>query len=174
MQFIVKSAPRFLFLIIGLFIVFLSFVSANTIFSQGESLHLTEKKMYLKKEVLPDHIFYPVFMVFDRGKLHLAKEEKKAELNISYGWQRLAATEELLKKGYHSLSFSTLTKACKYQNSGLIVAAELSDEEKSKILLQAEKFEKEVSRLSHSFTDEQRIELEKLLHEQEYLVTNLY
>jgi hypothetical protein len=174
MQFIVKTAPKFIFLIVGLFIVFLSFISANTIFSQGDSLHLTEKKMYLKKEVLPDHVLYPVFMAFDRGKLYLASDEEKAELNISYGWQRLAATEELLKKGYQSLSFSTLTKACKYQNSGLIEAVNLSEEQQEKIIFQAVEFEKEVLQLEQSFSDEQRMEIDKLIHEQKFLLSNLY
>jgi hypothetical protein len=173
MQFAIKSVPKFFFLFVGLFIVFLSFMSANTIFSQGESLHLAEKKMYLKKEVLPDHLFYPLFMAFDRARLSLAKEDQKSELNISYGWQRLDATKELLEKGYQSLSFSTLTKACKYQNLGLLAAKDLSQPEKEKAFFQAEQFREQVNFLKDSFNDVQQGELNTLLQEQELFAQNL-
>jgi len=148
-------------------------MSANTIFSQGKSLQLAEKKMYLKKEVLPDHVFYPVLMVFDKAKLSLAAEDQKSQINISYGWQRLDATKQLLKKGYQSLSFSTLTKACKYQNLGLMEATDLSPSEKEKAFFQAEKFREEVASLKDSFTDVQQGELETLLQEQKLFAQNL-
>ncbi|MFZ5438213.1 MAG: DUF5667 domain-containing protein [Patescibacteria group bacterium] len=173
MKFIVKTAPQFIFLVFGLLIVFLSFFSANRIFSQGKSLQLTEKKMYLEKEILPDHILYPVFMVFDRVRLTLASEEKKSELNISYGWQRLVATEQLLKKGYQSLSFSTLTKAYKYQNTGLIEAEGLDEATKSELVFQADQFREKVLALKPSFDDEQQQLLDRLIQEQSLLLTKL-
>ena len=173
MQFAIKSFPKFIFLFVGLFIVFLSFMSANTIFSQGKSLQLAEKKMYMSREVLPDHLFYPLFMAFDKAKLSLAAEDQKSQINLSYGWQRLDSTKELLKKGYQSLSFSTLTKACKYQNLGLIEAKDLSSSEKEKAFFQAKQFREEAASLKDSFTDIQQGELETLLQEQELFAQNL-
>lgn len=173
MQFVIKSLPKFVLLFVGLFIVFLSFMSTNRIFSQGKSLELSEKKMYLKKEVLPDHIFYPMFMAFDRAKLSIAKEDKKSQISLSYGWQRLDAAKELLKKGYQSLSFSTLTKACKYQNLGLLKAKDLSSSEKEKAFFQAEQFREEAFSLSDSFDDNQQNELNALLQEHKFFAQNL-
>lgn len=173
MKFIVRTAPQFIFLVFGLLIVFLSFFSANRIFSQGKSLQLTEKKMYLEKEVLPDHILYPVFMAFDRVRLALANEEKRPELNISYGWQRLVATEQLLKKGYQSLSFSTLTKAYKYQNTGLAEAEGLAEATKEELVFQADQFREKVLALKPSFDDEQQQLLDRLIQEQSLLLSKL-
>lgn len=171
MTVIVKSAYRIVFLLGGLLMVLLSFVSANTVFSQGKSLQLTQKKMYVSNQVLPDHILYPVFMIADRAKLMLARPEDKAQLNINYSWERLTATEELLKKGYQGLSFSTLTKACKYQNSGLIEADSLTDHDS--FVKQALEFKTKVNTFKSSFTDKQQQELDALLQEQTSLLANL-
>lgn len=173
MKFVVKSVPSVLFLFVGLLIVLLSFISANTVFSQGKSLQLTQKKMYLAQEVLPDHILYPVFMAFDRVKLALTRPEDRALVNLDYSWQRLIATEELLKKGYQGLSFSTLTKACKYQNSGLIEAVNLDREAKEKVIFQANQFKTKVNDFRASFSDEQQRELEQLIQEQTAILANL-
>lgn len=170
-----QNIVRIVFLCAGAGIVLLSFFSANTIFSQGDSLKLAQKKLYIEKEVLPDHLLYPVFMTFDRVQLELTPEDKKADLQISYGWQRLEATHRLLEKGYQALSFTTLTKAYKYQNAGLNQAGKSSSyDQKQKARFQAEKFMEEVSNITSSFTDAQQEELRQLQHEQEILLQTYF
>ncbi|NCN45314.1 MAG: hypothetical protein COU63_01170 [Candidatus Pacebacteria bacterium CG10_big_fil_rev_8_21_14_0_10_36_11] len=148
----------------------ISFVSANSIISQSDSLPLAQRKMYLNKEILPDHVFYPIFMVFDRVRLTTASDSEKSRLQISYGWQRLDATKRLLDKGYQSLSFTTLTKALKYQNAGLLSAKQqLSVEEQKAVFNQAKQFQIEVEALVGSFTDQQQHEINGLFADQIHL-----
>ncbi|MBT4652519.1 MAG: hypothetical protein HOA85_03645 [Candidatus Pacebacteria bacterium] len=133
-------------------------------------MQLAQKRMYLKKEILPDHVLYPVFMVFDRVRLVTSSEKEQVNLHVSYSWQRLDATKELLQKGYQALSFTTFTKACKHQNLGLLQAKQFSSlEEKQKILVQSKQFYNQALHLSRNFSDVQQLEIIQLLQEQENL-----
>lgn len=164
MQFIIRLIPRLFFLLLGSSIVMISLFSANRVFSQGDDLELARRKLYFQEEVLPDHLLYPLAMVFDKFRLELAQPAEAVDLQLSYAWRRLEYTERLLADGYQSLSFSTLTKAYKYYSSGLLQAQAVSlRPDQREFLVQDERhFREKAKALESHFTNTQQQELMRL------------
>lgn len=163
--------PKLLFLLLGGAIALLSLFSANRVFSQEEFVPLTRQKLYFQKEILPDHLLYPVFVGFDRARLELSKPEKAVELSRQYAWDRLESTKGLLAHGYQELSFSTATKAFKYSSEALSRAQGLSFTQEQRVFFvqDSERFQQEMARLSGSFSDTQNQELARLSAEHRVL-----
>lgn len=172
MQLLIKFLPRLLFLIFGSSIVLISLFSANRVFSQGDDLGIARRKLYFQTEVLPDHLLYPLMMILDKVRLEITPPEEAVDLQLSYAWRRLEYTERLLTDGYQSLSFSTLTKAYKYYNAGLVQAQTISlRQDKREFLVQdTELFEDRAKKLELNFTDSQQQELMRLEFEQSTLI----
>jgi len=150
-------------------------LSANRVFSQGENLELTRQKLYFEEEVLPNHLLYPVFMVFNKIKLELAQPAEAVDLQLLYAWRRLEYTERLLEEGYQSLSFSTLTKAYKYYNAALtaVKTITLRPEQEEFLSQDALHFRERAARLESYFTDHEQQELIRLKSDQTVLTQSI-
>lgn len=164
MNRVLRLLPTLLFLALGVGIVLISLFSANRVFSQGEMPPLARQKLYFQPNIMPDHLLYPVFMAFDRAHLEMLPAEQKVSVHLEYAWKRLEYTEALLKEGYQSLSFSTLTKAHKHYVEGLSQAQSLgfSQEKRQFLIEDSARFQAESHSLLESFSDDERHELARL------------
>ena len=105
---------------VGLLILLISLSSANREESlSSERGKLLTSKLYVAREILPDHTMYPVLMIVDRLRLELVEPENRSALLLAYGKRRLFYSEKLLQKGQRELSFITLSKAIKYYQQAL-------------------------------------------------------
>lgn len=105
--------------LISFLVLFVSLQSANKAKMLGGKEKLMASKFYVAKEILPDHVLYPLLMVVDRLRMEMADTERKISLSASYSDRRLFYSKRLLEKGNFSLAFTTLSKALKYTNQGL-------------------------------------------------------
>lgn len=171
MQFFLRSLPKALLLIFGAAVVFVSFLSANRVFSQGEGLELTQQRFYFQETILPDHVAYPLFMAADRIRLSFTQADEAVSLQIAYAWRRYEHAQLLLQRGYQELAFSTLTKGYKYHSNALVQAQELSLTSLQKELLvqEAGTYREAAAALFPSFTNAQQAELSRLDAEHETL-----
>jgi len=99
-------------LVFGLFVFLISLFIASQ-----NNLHLASgvsEKTFYTGTILPDHIFYPVLMVFDRGLLLFATEEKEVAARIYLAQDRMERAQLLLLKDQEELALTTLTKSQKY------------------------------------------------------------
>lgn len=103
--------------IVGFFIFFISLIigSQNDVM---DSERVSERTFYIGR-LLPDHVLYPVVMLFDRGLLILSSGEKEVAVRMYLAQDRMSSAQQLLEKGEEQLALSTLTKSQKY----LILAA---------------------------------------------------
>ncbi len=105
-------------LIFGGAIVVVSLMSAAS--SQAyQDERMSGRKLYLGKEILPDHLFYPVLVAADKARLVVAEPVDKIYLKIDYSNRRLGYAKQLLLDGEVELAQSTLTKSQKYLNSAV-------------------------------------------------------
>lgn len=105
--------------IFGVFIV----ASSLVVSSEDEMTNTdkeSERKFYVSKRILPDHILYPVLMAIDKGLLMVATGESEIFLRIRLAQDRMLSAQALLQKGEETLALSTLTKSQKY----LIIATQ--------------------------------------------------
>ncbi len=104
-------------------VLLISLQSANSQRSLGNGQSkLLVGKIYVAREILPDHTLYPVLMMIDRLRLELAAPEKRSSLMLAYGKRRLFYSARLLENGQRELSFITLSKAIKYYQQALTVS----------------------------------------------------
>lgn len=173
-----KALAQLAFLIFGLVIVAISLFSANVVHSQGENLEFGRRQLYISDQIMPDHLLYPMVAVLDRLKLETSSSEMKPWIKFIYAQRRADYAEELLKKGYRGLAFSTLSKACKYHTEALVSLSEELNSDgngeemangnigKKMMLNEHSKFVKKVEFLKSSFLDADQQELNRLLIEQ--------
>lgn len=115
--------------VLGSFVLLVSLSSANRERSMVNNQNkLLNNKLYVSREILPDHTLYPVLMVVDRLRLELSPPENRSSLLLAYGKRRLFYSERLLEKGRRELSFATLSKAIKYYQQALEVSVANFDE----------------------------------------------
>ncbi len=100
-------------LIFAVGVLGISLMDAHSVSSNGGKSS-SDKELYFDKEMLPDHLFYPLFMIVDRVHLETAPKEERPYLEIEYANRRLLAGEELLDLKKEGLSVTTFTKAEKY------------------------------------------------------------
>lgn len=98
------------FLGVSLFVI--SLVSA--IASGKMDSHMRERTIYFDRKILPDHLFYPVLVTFDRLELELADKQTQTLLKMDYAGKRLSAAKALFVQGKKDLAFVTLGKAHQY------------------------------------------------------------
>ena len=111
-------------------VLFISLQSANSQRSSGSDQNkLLLSKLYVAKEILPDHTFYFALMAVDRLRLELVTPEQKSSLLLAYAKRRLFYSERLLDKGQRELSFTTLSKAIKYYQQALTISIASFDEQ---------------------------------------------
>lgn len=121
-------------------VMLVSLQSANRRYlNSGSQDKLLTSKLYVAREILPDHTLYPALMAVDRMRLELAEPAQRSSLMVAYANRRLFYTKRLLEKDQHELAFITLSKAIKYYNDALILSINsfdknlLSDQENSQI-----------------------------------------
>ena len=107
----------------GVSLVGISLVTASQV--QSQSIGVSQREMYFKDEVLPDHALYPLLMVKDRVLLETAQPEDRIHLRIEYAQRRMHYTKKLIAKGKFVTALSTATKAQKYLLTAALEAQEM-------------------------------------------------
>lgn len=100
--------------IMGVVILALSLIAANSLSSSGGHSFSGGLKLYYTKEILPDHMLYPVLRLRDRIALESAMPQEQINLRIRYAEHRYEVSQKLLDKEDDSLALSTLSKSQKY------------------------------------------------------------
>ncbi len=107
------------YLIYSLCLLFLGlaffFVSvAATFTSMHSDTSISDRRLYFDRDILPDHLFYPVLMFTDQVRLTLTQPPAKPLLQLEYAQTRLAAAKTLFVQGKTPLAFTTASKAHQY------------------------------------------------------------
>lgn len=111
-------------ILVAIFILMASFQSASKS-ELSDTASIKTRRFYVKKEILPDHSFYPVLMAADRFRLAMADQERRSYLLAAYANRRLFYAIKLLEKGERALSLTTFSKAEKYLNRAIVEATAL-------------------------------------------------
>lgn len=161
-------------LFFGAFIVWLS-LSASVKTSPSDTASATQKLLYFNREVMPDHVFYPVLMAMDKSRLEAAHPVEKIYLQVEYANRRFYYVQELLEHGKTELAHSTLTKAEKYVlQAGLDAQAEGTPQEAKDFVVKALTIHsRETARIKSSFSDAERAVLDQILFEEQQLIEQL-
>ncbi len=99
-------------------VLLISLQSANRQQTSG-LLQLRGHKFYVTAEILPDHSFYPVLMMYDFLRLQLADQYSRIDLLIAYAKRRDYYAQRLFEKGRVDLAVATFGKAVQYLNQAL-------------------------------------------------------
>jgi hypothetical protein len=105
--------------VVGVLVLSVSLQSANKQRATSEQNKLLMNKLYVAREILPDHTLYPLLMIVDRVRLELVEPEQRSSLLVAYAKRRLFYSERLLAKNQRELSFITLSKAIAYHQQAL-------------------------------------------------------
>jgi flagellin-specific chaperone FliS len=152
-------------LILALLIVGVSLVAANPVISAQT----------LGKDILPDHVFYPLLMIADRLRLETNTGEKRLQMQVDYGLRRLHHAEQLLEADNLALALTTLTKSQKYMIHAAqeAINTNASPEIKTQLTAILIQYSLDVKDLSSKFNDSQRDVINKLIKECEALIVSL-
>lgn len=150
-------------------------MSASVQIASADSVSATQKRLYFDKEVLPDHVFYPVLMAIDKSRLEAAQPVERIYLQIEYANRRLYYTQELLEQEKSALAHTTLTKAEKYmlQAGRDLLETSVPPETKEFGLRALQIHYRETARLKSQFSDADRAVLDQILSEQAQLIEQL-
>jgi len=96
--------------VFGLGVFVISLVTTLT----GSRATLGGQQLYFGREILPDHVFYPVMVVGERLELTLAQPADKILIRQQLARKRLSAAEQLFRLGKRELAWVTLGKAHQY------------------------------------------------------------
>jgi len=101
-------------ILFGLGIISVSLFSASQPFA-SDLPSVTRTSFYFGSRILPDHILYPVVMVFDRLYLLSLPKDKRTPVEVQYAFDRMRSAEELLDgKNNPELALATLKKSQRY------------------------------------------------------------
>ena len=142
-------------------------MNVNVASSESLEDESSKKSFYIGKKILPDHLFYPIFMTTDRIRLFLSDQNERIFVQIDYGIKRLETAKELLSQDKKTLALTTLSKGHRYlvdateeyllENKNQIVLDYL----KQALLRQKNEF----LQIKDQFTDNQRVTIDKILIE---------
>lgn len=96
--------------ILGVSVFMISLISAVS----GPREVVGERQLYFGREILPDHVFYPVVALGDRVELWWAADAEKPVVQRKLARKRLEAATELYRQGKAELAWVTLRKAHQY------------------------------------------------------------
>lgn len=101
-------------------VLLLSLQTANRQLTSGHTRDSWRaSRIYVAREILPDHTLYPVLMAVDRVRLEMADAQRQQELRFAYAKRRLFYAKRLLEKGKPDLAYDTFSRAIYYlQQSG--------------------------------------------------------
>jgi hypothetical protein len=164
----------FMALAFGGGVLFISLFTATRVASTGKEMS-SERQLYFNREVLPDHLFYPVLMVKDRLQLETASDNERVFMNVEYAHRRLEYAEELLKGKKNVLALTTLTKAEAYLHNAVVEAHDLNapDSVKQRIAKAVEYHNKRMRELADQFTDQDRVVIDQKINENQVLLKML-
>ncbi len=108
-------------LVFGFVVLGVSLISV----SQAQSAN-NDKQFYVAKQILPDHVAYPMLMAMDRVKLESASPLERLYLKTTYANRRLLYSQQLLEKENKDLAFDTLTKSQRYVQDAALTALDQS------------------------------------------------
>jgi hypothetical protein len=173
-----RSSQRFglafIALFFGLGVLTVSLVATSQVISSGGQL-TGSRKFYLAAEILPDHVLYPLFMVFDKVKLENADPREEVLLAIVYSDRRLAHAQALMEKGDEKLAVATLSKSQKYLLSAVqkADAAGFDNQEKKHLSELVINRSDKIKDLTLDYTDEHKTVLIQLAEETKTVAENL-
>lgn len=100
--------------VFGLVVLGISLVVARPALSFDQELAVSHRQFYIDKEILPDHLAYPLLMAVDRARLEVASPGKRLELQLEYAWRRLETSRQLLIRNKPQLALNTLARSQQY------------------------------------------------------------
>lgn len=106
-------------LLLATVVLLISLQSANSR-QTSNAPQLRSHKLYVAAEILPDHAFYPLLMIYDRLRLQLANQQTRVDLLLSYAQRRDYYAHRLLQQNKVALATTTFAKAVTYLNQALV------------------------------------------------------
>ncbi|PIY80020.1 MAG: hypothetical protein COY80_05080 [Candidatus Pacebacteria bacterium CG_4_10_14_0_8_um_filter_42_14] len=101
-------------LLFGLGIISVSLFSASQPFAT-DLPSATRTSFYFGSRMLPDHVLYPIVMVFDRLYLLSLPKNERSSVEVQYAFDRMHSAEALLDgKNNPELALATLKKSQRY------------------------------------------------------------
>lgn len=146
-------------------------VTSNVLSTGGQSM--ASRKFYFASDIKPDHILYPVFMVFDRVSLEMSSPEEQVNLSLLYAQRRFDHGVELLESGDKELALSTFSKSQKYLMAALNQSdlADINDKERKRLIILVEKQTRELNLVAdQKFDGSETHALKKLIKETQVLL----
>lgn len=155
-------------------ILLTSLATASQVNSSGDKPE-TGHELYFNKEILPDHMLYPILMAEDRLKLETATTNDRIFLEIQYSNSRLEMSKQLLKENKKDLAVSTLTKSLKYLEQAALESQQHNspDSVKTLIVRAIEYNNKEISKIQSELPDPNRSSIQQLMDRNIVIATSL-
>ena len=161
-------------LIIGLNIVFISLLSASKA-ATYQPVKASCKKFYVRSNILPDHLFYPVLAATDQLLVRIVPLEEKIKLRADLGQTRLDFARQLLAKDNLALALTTLTKSQKYFNLAAhqAIEQEVHGSTRNYLYSRMKTNIERVEQLTPKFKDSQRAIIDRLNDQNQALLQTL-
>lgn len=155
-------------------ILLTSLASASQANSSGTKVN-DSRELYFNREILPDHVIYPVLMVADRIKLETANHTDRIFLELQFSNARLEMANQLFAQGKKTIGVTTLTKSLKYLQDAALDAQQVAAPAsvRSVIIRAIEYNGKEVTKLMPAIPDQDQQAIKQLLGENVVIATSL-
>lgn len=158
----------------GVAILLTSLATAGQVNSSGEKSS-APRELYFNREILPDHMFYPVMMAADRIKLETAATNDRIFLEIQFSNSRLEMATQLFDQNKNELAATTLTKSLKYLQQAALEAQQhaVPDSVRNVIIRAIDYNKKETAKIFDKVPEDQRSSIQQLLDENTVIATSL-
>ncbi len=155
-------------------ILLTSLATAGQVSSSGAK-PIGNHELYFNRQILPDHMLYPMLMMADRMNLETASSNDRIFLELQYSNARLEMAEQLLAVGKPDIAVTTLTKSLKYLQEAALDAQQQSspDSVKSVIVRAIDYNNKEVQKILSQISDKEKGDIQRLLDENTVISTSL-
>ncbi len=114
--------------LVGLAIFGITLFVASQVSSSGGSM--TSRRLYFGREILPDHVLYPLVVGADRLRMEMVPPEERAVMQLSLAERSFEYARELMAGGQQEMAASTFLESQQHLFSALeaIDEVENSDE----------------------------------------------
>jgi len=135
----------------------------------------SQRRFYIAKDILPDHLAYPLLMVVDKAQLNATSFPEKVWLQTEYGWRRLEYARRLSEQGKSAMAVTTIIKSQKYLLNATeeTLNNETDEEFRIKMLQHLTAYSHEVEVLAARFDNAEKAQIDRLLSECEALKLRL-
>lgn len=161
--------------VMGVIILSLSLMAANNLSTDGAHT-FSGWRIYFSKDILPDHMAYPLLRLRDRIQLETASPEEQVALKMRFAEHRYKVAERLLDKNQDTLAVSTLSKSQKYLISGgyqLLDEPQLRPEQALEMRAALDHSLYRLERFSNEYNDSNGVVLTQLRDESSILLQKL-